>query len=76
MVIFWGWPLVRRLKAGGNLKELFIKIACAGLIYGTGMEFIQKFFIRGRSFDVGDIVADAAGCLLGALFGLGRYIKK
>jgi hypothetical protein len=76
MVIFWSWPLVRRLKTGGNLRELFIQIAGAGLIYGIGMEYIQKYFIRGRSFDLGDIFADAAGCLLGALFGLSRYIKK
>ena len=76
MVILWSWPLIKRLKAGGNLKNLLIQIACSGLVYGIGMEFIQKFFIRDRSFDVGDIVADAAGCLLGALFSWGRYIKK
>jgi hypothetical protein len=29
------------------------------------MEFVQKWFIENRSFDVGDIGADAAGALLG-----------
>jgi hypothetical protein len=40
------------------------------------MEFVQKYFINNRSFDEGDIIADAAGCTLGVLFSLKRYIKK
>jgi hypothetical protein len=29
------------------------------------MEFVQKWFVANRSFDVGDIGADAAGVILG-----------
>jgi VanZ family protein len=39
------------------------------------MEFIQKYFIPNRSFDVGDIIADGIGCIIGGIVA-GRYIKK
>ena len=48
----------------------------AGLIYGIGMEFVQRYLINNRSFDEGDIVADAVGCALGVFFSRKRFIKK
>jgi len=50
--------------------------AVAGITYGIVMEFIQKYFIPNRSFDIGDIIADAAGSLLGLIYSAWRYIKK
>jgi VanZ family protein len=44
--------------------------------YGVIMEFVQLYFISNRSFDIWDVVADAAGCIGGAYFSYGRYIKK
>ena len=38
-----------------------------GIAYGVGMEIVQKYFIPFRSFDVGDIIADAVGCITGYL---------
>lgn len=35
------------------------------LVYGVGMEFVQKWFIVNRSFDLGDIIADGVGALVG-----------
>jgi hypothetical protein len=40
------------------------------------MEFVQKFFIKNRSFDLGDVIADAVGCGMGLIYSLKRYIKK
>ena len=40
------------------------------------MEFIQKFFIPNRSFDLGDIIADGVGCVVGVFVSTTRYIKK
>jgi hypothetical protein len=40
------------------------------------MEFVQKHFVTNRSFDIGDIAADAIGSIIGLFFSLGRYIKK
>lgn len=42
---------------------LIIVILAIG--YGTIMEFVQKYFIPNRSFDLTDILADAIGCILG-----------
>jgi VanZ family protein len=57
-------------------KQLFIWIAIGLLLYGTGMEFVQKYFIKNRSFDLGDVIADAVGCGMGLIYSLKRYIKK
>jgi VanZ family protein len=47
----------------------------AGIAYGTAMEFVQKYWVSNRSFDVWDIVADSVGCFLA--YGLMRWqIKK
>ena len=46
------------------------------LVYGIAMEFVQQNFIPNRSFDVGDIIADGVGCVIGFLFSRKRYIKK
>jgi len=59
-----------------QLKNIFIWIAITGTIYGVGMEFVQRYFIPNRSFDVGDIIADAVGCTIGVIYSISRYIKK
>jgi VanZ family protein len=43
-------------------KNLFLKIAIAVSLWGLTTEFIQHFWIPGRSFDLLDFVADAIGC--------------
>ncbi|WP_157986433.1 VanZ family protein [Chitinophaga alhagiae] len=56
-------------------------LLCLALVvslYGLGIEFIQKYFTANRSFEIWDVVADAAGALCGALiFGLigKRFLK-
>ena len=58
------------------LKKGFIVIALLALAYGIGMEFVQKYFVLNRSFDVGDILADAGGCAVGWFFSYRSFIKK
>ncbi len=75
LVILWCravWKTGNRI----SLKKYFVGITILGIAYGTGMEFTQKYLVANRSFDVLDIVSDAAGCLIGLGFSLGRYIKK
>ena len=55
---------------------IFVELAISGLVYGIGMEFIQKYFVPNRSFDLWDIMADAAGCGVGFVYSMSRYIKK
>lgn len=58
-----------------------LALLCLALVvslYGLGIEFIQKYFTANRSFEMWDVVADAAGALCGALiFGLvgKRFLK-
>ena len=52
-----GYPLAK-------MQNCFLLIALAGIAYGTIMEFVQKYWIPGRSFELLDIAADSAGSLL------------
>lgn len=76
LVILWCWAMLRRYSGAARLRTIFIGIGLIGIAYGIGMEFVQKYFIPNRSFELGDIAADATGCVLGVVIGIGRYIKK
>ena len=76
MVTLWCWAMLKIYSDGTRLRTIFIWIGLLCLIYGVGMEFVQKYFIKNRSFDTGDIIADAAGCILGVFFSLKRYVKN
>ena len=41
-----------------------------GCFYGIAMEFVQKYFVPFRSFDLGDIIADGVGCLAGFFYSI------
>lgn len=43
----------------------FIRVSLASIVWGLGVEFIQKFYVPGRSFDLVDWAADTAGVLIG-----------
>ena len=51
-------------------------ILLLALSYGFSVEFIQKFWIPGRSFDLTDVAADMTGAIAGLIFWLNRYRKK
>ena len=76
MVSLWCWAMLKIYSVSKRLRPVFIWIGLLSLSYGIGMEFVQKYFIDNRSFDEGDIIADAVGCSLGVFFSLKRYIKK
>ena len=67
------------LKAG-TVKNKFIlwtmRIAFMVMIYGILMEFIQKYWAKGRAFDYSDILFDCIGSIMGgiALHILGKKI--
>jgi VanZ family protein len=76
IVFLWCWAMLRKKYKNTALKSIFIKIALIWFAYGIGMEFVQRYFIPNRSFDVGDIIADGAGCALGLIYSIRRYIKN
>ncbi|HEY1872672.1 MAG TPA: hypothetical protein VGG71_16540 [Chitinophagaceae bacterium] len=40
------------------------------------MEFVQKYFIPNRSFDVTDMIADGIGSVMGVIIFSKMFIKK
>ncbi len=74
------WCLAIRSLRKGNSSQYLVRVFWITAIifvgYGIIMEFIQKNFIPYRSFDLGDILADAVGCFAGLIFSIKRYIKK
>lgn len=56
------------LKNQANFLSLCFKIAMWGWIYGIAMEFVQKYCVPNRSFDITDIIADGVGCFAAYLF--------
>lgn len=74
-VILW----CRALRIWHPAKKLFLNfilVALAGIAFGYAMELVQKYFIPNRDYDLWDVVADAAGSLLGLAFSLIAFRKK
>ncbi len=76
LVVLWCWIAGNKHASGNRLKVIFTWIGIACLFYGIGMEFVQKYFIKNRSFDTGDIIADGVGSALGVFFSMKRFLKK
>ncbi|HMU45552.1 MAG TPA: VanZ family protein [Chitinophagaceae bacterium] len=71
-LLVWLWCRVFVKKS----KRFFLAICIACILYGIAMEFVQKYLVINRSFDIGDIVADAVGSSLGLYMSLRMFIKK
>ena len=63
LVLLWCLPVLHRNTVTNRKLLLLIPLIFFG--YSIAVEFIQHFFIPGRSFDLADIVADAVGCGVG-----------
>jgi glycopeptide antibiotics resistance protein len=58
-----------------STKLIFLLVCLfVAAMYGTAIEFIQKYFIPFRSFDIGDIAADIVGCLIGYYVAKKKFI--
>lgn len=68
MVVLWSIPVFYRPSLLSRLPKVLILIPFIFFGYSIIVEFVQHFFIPGRSFDLVDILADAIGCLIGFLF--------
>jgi len=63
LALLFMWPVGKSVFSPTLKWQYFIKIALASSIWGLATEFIQKFFIPGRSFDIMDWAADSIGIL-------------
>jgi VanZ family protein len=57
-------------------KNYFLLIAIGGIVYGTLVEFVQKYWIPNRSFELADIVADSTGCIFAYFFSRWKFSGK
>ena len=73
MVFLWCRVLA---KIFGGRTSYFLQLTLYFVVYGIVMEFVQRYFIPNRSFDIGDLGADAVGSLAGYLLSVRVYIKK
>jgi VanZ family protein len=78
LTVLWcmGWRSLKKPTDFQKWKRVCIIIGCVWLMYGISMEFVQKYLIPNRSFDPGDILADAVGCTIGVIFSIKRYKKN
>ncbi|WP_126969766.1 VanZ family protein [Gynurincola endophyticus] len=64
-VVVWAFHYERfRLSMPVLWKRLVVIFTILSILLGIILEFVQKYYIPFRSFDVNDIYADALGALL------------
>ena len=61
-------PICKSNTSNKNKWSSIIKIALAASVWGLTTEFIQKFFIHGRAFDLLDWAADGVGVIIAIIF--------
>jgi len=69
------WPFYKSVFSAKQRLNYFIKIAIAVSIWGLTIEFLQRFYVIGRSFDLLDWAADSLGALV-ALWLCKRFFIK
>ena len=68
-------PFLRSSMEAKQKWNVILKIGLATCIWGLTTEFIQKFFVTGRQFDLFDWSADTLGALLALLFSRWRLSR-
>jgi hypothetical protein len=75
-LVFWFcFPFKKAAINTAEKTNLFTKILLATIIWALATEFIQKYFIPGRAYDILDWLADSAGAIVADLFSR-RYFTK
>ena len=76
LTVLFCWPFYTSGFSTKARINYFIKIAIATSIWGLTTEFIQKFYIVGRNFDLLDWAADSLGALIALWFCSRKFIKS
>ena len=75
LTVLFCYPFILYNTSGKIIKSWFFKVTISAIVYGIIMEFVQKYLVYGRSFDVIDIVFDAIGSVAGLIV-INRYFNK
>ena len=74
MTFLFSWVFHKTPYTSQQRLNYFIKIALAASIWGLTIEFLQRFYIPGRSYDLLDWAADSFGSLVGFLLAV-KYLR-
>jgi VanZ family protein len=75
LVFFFCLPFNRSSIPAVKVSNWFVTISLYALAYGIVMEFVQKYFVPNRSFDIVDILFDALGIATSAILMWSWYKK-
>jgi hypothetical protein len=76
LTFLFSWPFYKSNFSARQRLFYFIKIAIAASIWGLVIEFIQKFYIPSRDFELLDWAADSLGVCLAFLICRKYFIKS
>ncbi|HUR11536.1 MAG TPA: VanZ family protein [Flavitalea sp.] len=72
LILFGGiallWIYQFRHQGKATFPKMLMTVVALTILLGIIMEFVQLNYIPNRSFDVGDIIADAAGAIIIGIF--------
>ena len=63
LVLFWSLWTYRRKTSFGSWARATLWITIGSILLCIAMEYVQRYYIPYRDFELGDIVADTAGAL-------------
>jgi VanZ family protein len=76
LAFLWMMP-VGKADVNASIKfRYFIKVAVAVIIWGITTEYIQKYFVKSRGFELLDWAADCVGILTAFFYCKKKYLSK
>jgi VanZ family protein len=75
LTIAFIWPVGWSYFSNSRKYHIFVKIGIATSIWGLATEFIQKYLVIGRSFEMADWAFDTTGVILAVVFSKYFFLK-
>lgn len=76
MTFFFLLPIAESNLFKKIKRHYFIRIGIAAVIWGITTEYIQKFYVPSRSFDLLDWAADSLGVLVAVIYCRKFHLRK
>lgn len=68
LVFLFFIPFIKPAFPLPKKRKILLGIILSAFAFGVGMEFVQKYWVINRSFDIYDILADGIGSILPLIF--------
>jgi len=76
LALLFMWPIAFSSMEKRTKLQYFLRIAIATSIWGLTTEFIQKYLVTGRSFDLLDWAADSVGAAAAFIYCWKKYVPQ